>query len=138
MNRNQAARAASIEPAGQDTGALRLVRPAVLLRIEGLAALIVTVLLYREVGESWWWFALLFFAPDLTFAGYAAGPKIGSVIYNAAHTTVLPLALAGIGVVGDSEMAVAVALIWLAHIAMDRMLGYGLKLPTGFKDTHLG
>jgi hypothetical protein len=51
--------------------------------------------------------------------GYAAGNRIGAAAYNAAHTLVLPL-------------------IWLAHIAMDRALGYGLKLPTGFKDTHLG
>lgn len=138
MNRNWTAHEGSIAPAGRDTGALRLVRPANVLRIEGLVALVVAVLLYREVGESWWLFALLFFAADLTFAGYLAGPRIGSVVYNAAHTTIFPLVLAGIGVVGDSEMAVAVALIWLAHIAMDRMLGYGLKLPTGFKDTHLG
>lgn len=25
-----------------------------------------------------------------------------------------------------------------AHVGFDRALGYGLKLPTGFKDTHLG
>jgi Domain of unknown function (DUF4260) len=30
-----------------------------------------------------------------------------------------------------------VGLIWLAHIGIDRVLGYGLKYPTGFKDTHL-
>jgi hypothetical protein len=28
-------------------------------------------------------------------------------------------------------------LIWTAHIGFDRMLGYGLKYPTRFKDTHL-
>jgi hypothetical protein len=32
---------------------------------------------------------------------------------------------------------VAVALIWFAHISMDRTVGYGLKYPTSFKDTHL-
>ena len=25
-----------------------------------------------------------------------------------------------------------------AHIGIDRALGYGLKLPSGFKHTHLG
>jgi hypothetical protein len=30
-----------------------------------------------------------------------------------------------------------IALIWLAHIGLDRMLGYGLKYPTEFKDTHM-
>jgi hypothetical protein len=34
--------------------------------------------------------------------------------------------------------AMAVALIWIAHIAIDRALAHGLKLPTGFQDTHLG
>jgi hypothetical protein len=29
------------------------------------------------------------------------------------------------------------ALIWLAHIGLDRTLGYGLKYPTFFEDTHL-
>ena len=37
----------------------------------------------------------------------------------------------------DSETAAKVALIWLAHIGMDRLLGYGLKYPSAFKDTHL-
>ena len=27
--------------------------------------------------------------------------------------------------------------IWLAHIGVDRMVGYGLKYPTSSKDTHL-
>jgi hypothetical protein len=58
--------------------------------------------------------------------------------YNAAHATILPMALATIGVLTDSETTIAVALIWLIHIAVDRTLGYGLKLPTGFKDTHMG
>jgi hypothetical protein len=30
------------------------------------------------------------------------------------------------------------ATIWVAHIGFDRMLGYGLKYPTAFSDTHLG
>ena len=34
--------------------------------------------------------------------------------------------------------AVAVALIWLAHIGIDRALGYGLKYEAGFGFTHLG
>ena len=96
-----------------------LTNPAMLLRFEGLVGLIVAVLLYREVGQSWVWFVVLFLGPDLSMVGYAAGNRIGAAAYNAAHTLVLPL-------------------IWLAHIAMDRALGYGLKLPTGFKDTHLG
>jgi len=35
------------------------------------------------------------------------------------------------------ETGVAISLIWIAHIGIDRVLGYGLKYPTAFKDTHL-
>jgi Domain of unknown function (DUF4260) len=31
----------------------------------------------------------------------------------------------------------ALAAIWALHIGVDRMLGYGLKYPTAFKDTRL-
>jgi hypothetical protein len=34
-------------------------------------------------------------------------------------------------------LAVQVAPIWLAHIGGDRLLGYGLKYLTAFKDTPL-
>ena len=37
-----------------------------------------------------------------------------------------------------SPVALALGLIWIAHIGMDRMLGYGLKYASGFGDTHLG
>ena len=53
------------------------------------------------------------------------------------HTLVLPVALGTAGVVSDSATAAGIALIWLAHIGIDRALGYGLKYPTAFKDTHL-
>ena len=38
--------------------------------------------------------------------------------------------------VADGRFA-AFALIWLAHIGVDRMLGYRLEYPSAFKDTHL-
>ena len=112
--------------------------PRVLLRLEGLALLIAMVALYAWQGASWWLFALLFFAPDLSFAGYLLGPRSGAVVYNAVHTTIVPGALLGIGVVLGQPLAVALAIIWLAHIGFDRALGYGLKYPDGFGFTHLG
>jgi uncharacterized protein DUF4260 len=53
------------------------------------------------------------------------------------HTYALPVALATIGVVADADATVAIGLIWIAHIGADPALGYGLKYPSGFKDTHL-
>lgn len=69
--------------------------------------------------------------------GYLAGTRAGALSYNVAHTLVVPIALGVAGVLGDFDRAVQLALIWLAHIGADRLLGYGLKYPSSFKDTHL-
>jgi len=120
-------------PAVGVTGGLRI-----LLRLEGLALLAVMAALYAWQGTSWWLFAALFFTPDLSFAGYLLGPRPGAIVYNAVHTTVVPGALLGIGLVLGQPLAAALAVIWLAHIGFDRALGYGLKHPDGFGFTHLG
>ena len=75
--------------------------------------------------------------PDLSMVGYLAGPRIGSVVYNLAHIYLWPLALIALASFTSSTLIMQLALIWSAHIGMDRMLGYGLKYPTAFKDTHL-
>ncbi|HEX7255325.1 MAG TPA: DUF4260 domain-containing protein [Gaiellaceae bacterium] len=108
-----------------------------LLRLEGLALGVGAVLLYADGDHSWWLFALLILAPDVSFLGYLAGPRVGAVAYNLLHNLVFPIALGTAGALAGSDPAVAVALIWLAHIGVDRALGYGLKYPTAFKDTHL-
>lgn len=48
-----------------------------------------------------------------------------------------PLSLFAIGLFGASPLATQLALIWGAHIGVDRALGYGMKYATAFKDTHL-
>ena len=111
--------------------------PGMLLRVEGLAVAAAAIVLYFDGGHPWWLFAVLVLAPDLAMLGYAAGPSVGAAAYDLAHTYAAPIALAVIGVLGDVDGCVAVALIWATHIGIDRLLGYGLKYPTGFKDTHL-
>jgi hypothetical protein len=111
--------------------------PSRLLRLEGLAVVTGALVLYFHAGYGWLLLLLLILAPDLSALGYLGGPTIGAASYDAAHTTMLPIALGLVGVLGDSELATQIALIWLAHIGADRFLGYGLKYPTGFKDTHL-
>ena len=108
------------------------------LRAEGLAVLVASIVLYRHLGGGWGRFALLFLAPDLSFVGYLAGPRAGALAYNAVHSYVAPLALAVAGLALPSPPLVLLALIWTAHIGFDRLLGYGLKYPTAFQDTHLG
>lgn len=57
--------------------------------------------------------------------------------YNALHTSALPAILAVLAFAGQWGPSIDIALIWFAHVGMDRMLGYGLKYPSAFKDTHL-
>src|SRR5579872_5612000 len=109
-----------------------------LLRTEGLLLLVAAVALYARIGSGWGLFALLFLAPDLSFAGYLLGPRIGALTYNTMHSTVGPLTLAAASLVFDQHLILALALIWLAHIGFDRALGYGLKQARGFGFTHLG
>lgn len=111
--------------------------PPLVLRLEGAFLLGLTLLLYAEFGGSWWSFAALFLVPDLGMIGYAAGPRIGAGAYNLTHTLTFPLALGAIALLGGYTGAIGVALIWAAHIGADRALGYGLKYPVHFRDTHL-
>lgn len=108
------------------------------LRIEGLAALAAAATAYWLVGGNWWLFAALLLAPDLSFFAYSAGQKAGARVYNLAHNYAVPAVLGAIGWFGAMPLAIDFALIWIAHIGMDRALGYGLKYPGYERQTHLG
>jgi hypothetical protein len=111
--------------------------PAVFLRVEGAAVLIGAVTLYVHEDFTWWLFLALFLAPDLGLLGYLAGPRAGALVYDVCHLEALPIALVVGGVLAESTLPLELGLIWLAHIGLDRVVGYGLKYPTHFKDTHL-
>ena len=118
---------------------LHTLRPVDLaIRLEWATVAVVGVVLYALSGTSWWVFALLILAPDLSMLGYLAGPRVGAIAYNALHILIVPVLLAVAGNLFGNVMVTAIALIWTAHIAIDRALGYGLKLSSGFQDTHLG
>ena len=125
--------AALQDGAGAVTGGVKM-----LLRLEGLTLFAGMVLLYAVWGGSWWIFALLFLAPDLSFIAYLADSKTGAVVYNAAHSYMLPVALMTAGFALSEPLTLSIAMIWLAHIGIDRALGYGLKYESGFGFTHLG
>ena len=109
-----------------------------LLRLEGLAVAAVTAVLYAGTGASWWLFAALWLAPDLSMLGYLARPCRGARIYNAVHSYVVPGALALCALLLHAHTLLPFALIWANHIGVDRLLGYGLKYSDGFGFTHLG
>jgi hypothetical protein len=114
-----------------------LTKPGWLLHLEGACILVLTVALYRAGHFRWWTFAALLLAPDLAMLGYLANAKIGAALYNLVHTEAGPSLLLVVCVAVPLPGLQPYALIWLAHLGMDRMLGYGLKYPTRFKDTHL-
>jgi hypothetical protein len=122
-----------IAPTGAVTAA-----PLTLLRAEGFFVFILSIVLYAHTGASWWRFAALLLVPDLFMAGYWLGPRWGAILYNFAHTYIGPVLLVGFAVVSSYPALLPYSLIWTAHIALDRALGYGLKYSTGFKKTHLG
>ena len=107
-----------------------------LLRAEGAAVVAVAFLAYRSTGSSWLLFAVLFLAPDVSFAGYLAGQASGAALYNLFHSYIGPLALMAVAM--RFSWLEPYSLIWIAHIGFDRCVGYGLKYGTGFGDTHLG
>jgi hypothetical protein len=113
-----------------------------LLQVEGLALFAASLVIFSTLSVSWWMYVALFFVPDIAFLGYLAGPRVGAVAYNVLHSTIGPILLGavawwlGFDILGQVFMATAV--IWIGHVGFDRMLGYGLKYASGFKDTHLG
>lgn len=110
---------------------------SLLLRAEGAAAAGLALYAYSGTDSSGWILALLILLPDISMLGYLAGPRIGATSYNAAHSYLAP-ALAWLLLQAIApDWADPVALIWVAHIGVDRMLGYGLKYRDSFRRTHL-
>lgn len=112
-------------------------RPGLMLRAEEAALLGASLLLYRHLHFSWLLFAALFLAPDLSALGYLRNPRFGAAVYNLGHAVFLPVLLLLSGFATQRPLWMAIGTIWFSHIAWDRLIGYGLKYPTRFKDTHL-
>lgn len=113
-------------------------KPIVLLKLEGLAVFLLALFIYWQQSFSWTLFCSTVLLPDLALLGYLYNAKFGTTAYNITHSKLLPSALAVVAIVTGNIFFSALALIWFVHIGVDRMLGYGLKYPEGFKVTHLG
>ena len=87
---------------------------------------------------QWLWFLALFLVPDLSMLGYLFGSRVGARAYNTTHMYAWPLALLAIGFTSHESFMTTGALSWIAHVALDHAIGYGLKLPTSFEQTILG
>lgn len=115
-----------------------LTRPRVLLHVEGAVVLVGAGLLYWGLEGNWLLFVVLLLAPDIGMLGFLRNTRVGAATYNLFHTYSVPLGLGAGAWLWGLPWLVLLAVIWVAHIGMDRAAGFGLKYPTHFKDTHLG
>jgi hypothetical protein len=113
--------------------------PLRILRSEGLVLLAAALGGYFVgLDQPWWLVPALLFVPDVSMAGYARSVRAGAMMYNVAHSYPAPAVLGLLASVAGEPLWQGVALVWFAHIGMDRAMGYGLKYETDFRDTHLG
>jgi hypothetical protein len=108
------------------------------LRAEGIAALAGGAAAWLALGGEPLWFVALLLVPDLSMAGYLRGPHAGAITYNLGHNWAVAGAVVGLGLVIRQDPVTLAGVLLLAHVGIDRALGYGLKYPTAFQDTHLG
>jgi hypothetical protein len=109
-----------------------------LLKLEELFMFGLALFLFSQLDYGWGWFALLFFAPDLSMIGYLANPRLGAWTYNLVHHKGLAVALYVFGALLSVPWLMFAGTLLFAHSSFDRVFGYGLKYPESFQATHLG
>jgi hypothetical protein len=108
------------------------------LRVEGATLLVGSLVAYSATHQTWWLVPITLLVPDLLMVGYLGGTKLGARLYNVAHAAPLPAIVVGLGWWQAKPLVLALGLVWIAHIGMDGVLGYGLKYNDSFQHTHLG
>ena len=108
------------------------------LRLEGAAVLVAGAVAFGQLGGEFLWFLPALLVPDLAIAGYLGGPRLGAFVYNLVHGAAFGLAVTAAGLALNVPLLALAGAVLVAHCGMDRAAGYGLKLVSGFHDTHLG
>ena len=111
--------------------------PRLWLRLEAATLLAGALIAYTTTKQPWWLIPLTLLAPDISAVGYLGGARLGARLYNIAHVTPLPAAAIALGWWQHIPLVAALGLVWLAHIGLDRLLGYGLKYNDNLQHTHL-
>lgn len=110
-----------------------------LLKLEEVAMFALALLMFeQQCTLSWWWLWGCLLLPDLSMLGYLANARTGAYVYNFFHHKGVALLVYFTGTWFVYEPLVFAGILLFAHSSMDRVFGYGLKLATGFQDTHLG
>jgi len=108
------------------------------IQLEELGMFLLSIFLFNQLSFAWWWFPTLILLPDISMIGYAAGNKIGAILYNFFHHKAVAIAVYMLGFYLHNELIQLIGIILFGHSSMDRFFGYGLKTFAGFKSTHLG
>ena len=109
-----------------------------ILRVEGLACLVLSCVIYQALDFHWGQFALWFFLPDIGILAYVlVSERLGMFVYNLTHSSIGASMVGVVGVLLHEPLCWQIGLIWFTHIGFNRALGYGLKFPLGFRVTHL-
>ena len=127
-----------VEVVSRETAGVVFGAPRRWLRVEALTLLIGSMIAYRTTHASWWLIVILFLAPDTFALGYLVNARLGARLYNLAHSTPLPATVTGLGYFAASPALMAIGLVGLVHIGVDRLVGYGLKYDDDDQHTHLG
>jgi hypothetical protein len=111
-----------------------------ILQIEEAAMTCIALfaLSFHSLGLSLWIWIFLFFSPDISMLGYLVNNRAGAITYNLLHHKGIAILLAALGYFAKMEVLLSFGILLFAHASFDRILGYGLKYLTDFKDTHLG
>ena len=112
--------------------------PRLWLRLEAAVVLAGALIAYSTTGQPWWLVPVVVLLPDLAMMGYVGGTRIGAFLYNLAHAIPVPAVIIGLGWWQNRPLILGLGLVWLAHIPLDRLMGYGLKYDDHFQHTHLG
>lgn len=102
------------------------------------AGLAIAAVILRHT--SWWQIVVFAIGPDISLlAGMSPGLDRGRLhpravpFYNAVHRFWAPAVLIVVALALQQAAWVAGGLAWVAHIAFDRSLGFGLRTPEGFQ-----
>jgi len=110
--------------------------PRLFLHLEGLVILAGSLILYSHLDFKWSIFILLLFVPDLPLLIYGIDKRFASIAYNIVHSIIPPLVLVLLSYFNNFQFGVQLSLIWLAHIGLDQVFGYGFKYLGHTKETH--
>ena len=128
---------AAAETPGQPDGTVTGT-PRRWLRLEGAVLLAGSLIAYSATRQPWWLVPLALLAPDLLMVGYFHGTRLGGTAIQPCPRHGAASCHGRLGWWQSRPLVVALGLIWLAHMVIDRLFGYGLKSGDHFQHTHLG